>query len=81
MTNALITVGLLLFAVAAVAWMAHRIRLAQRHYEVLTAPTRSLVLDDHAPGINRGWQDQCELIYSLPTARTTTRDHREEEEA
>jgi hypothetical protein len=25
-----------------------------------------LVLDDHAPGINTGWQDQCELIWDLP---------------
>jgi hypothetical protein len=60
------------------AWQWRRAVLDTRADDPATKARTGLVLDDHTPGINTGWQDQCELIYSLPAAdRTTSHEQRE----
>jgi hypothetical protein len=67
------------------AWQVRRALREPSERDRIVAEARaqaSLVLDDHAPGINTGWQDICELIYSLPAAnRHLSQEHRKEEEA
>lgn len=76
----------ILFAAAGTVFCALQLRRAiraTRDQDRADARAQAgLVLDDHAPGINTGWQDICELIYSLPAAeRTTSHEHRKEEGA
>jgi hypothetical protein len=75
----------ILFAAAGAVFCALQLRRAiraTRDQDRANADVQAgLVLDDHAPGINTGWQDICELIYSLPSARrATSRNHRKEED-
>jgi len=66
------------------AWQIRRAVLDTRADDRATAARQQtgFAFDDTKPGINTGWQDQCELLYSLPAAdRTTSHKHRKEEGA
>jgi hypothetical protein len=91
-SQALTITTIAVFTALALAWQILSAWSGEQTTAEDDGPTRGLALDDTARGIDAGWQDECELIYSMPDfdqdadlaagfdrLRTAIHEHREED--